>query len=229
MLEQAAGLALLGALSPTALLVVAVYLGSADPKRTAACYLAGAVAVSTVMALILLVVLRGAGLSHSGERPARYGLRLGLGLLLAAAALVVEARRRRRQRAQLQEGRGGQEGRGIMSRLVASPSPKTAFTAGVLVFAPGVTFLAAVQVIATARASVGLTVLAAVVVIIIDLLLAWLPLVLYLAAPGLTERRLKAFNGWLRANGSALLAGALTIAAVILIFDGCYGLLTKGS
>jgi Sap, sulfolipid-1-addressing protein len=225
-LAQAAGLALLGALSPTALLVAAVYLGSASPRRTAACYLAGAVAVSTVMAVVALVVLRGAGLSHPAEGPARYGLRLGLGLLLAAAALVVEARRRRRRPAQLQEGRGGQTERGIVSRLAASPSPATAFTAGVLVFAPGVTFLAAVQVIATARASIGLTIAGTVVVIIIDLLLAWLPLLLYLAAPGLTERRLKAFNGWLRAHGSALLAAVLAVAAVILIFDGCYGLTT---
>jgi hypothetical protein len=35
-IEQAAGLALLAALSPTALLVAAVYLGSARPRLTAA-------------------------------------------------------------------------------------------------------------------------------------------------------------------------------------------------
>jgi hypothetical protein len=35
MLVQAAGLALLSALSPTALLVVTVYLGSARPRETA--------------------------------------------------------------------------------------------------------------------------------------------------------------------------------------------------
>ena len=226
MLAQAAGLALLGALSPTALLVVAVYLGSANPKRTAACYLAGAVLVSTVMAVVALVVLRGAGLSHPGDRTARYGLRLGLGLLLATCAFVVEARRRRRRLALLQEGRRQATG-GIMSRLTASPTPASAFSAGVLVFAPGVTFLAALQVIATARAGIGLTVVGTAVIIIIDLLLAWLPLVLYLAAPGLTEHRLKAFNGWLRAHGSTLLAGALAVAGAILVVDGCYGLITR--
>ena len=47
MLFQAAGLALLSALSPTALLVAAVYLGSARPTLTSLFYLAGA----TVMML----------------------------------------------------------------------------------------------------------------------------------------------------------------------------------
>ena len=41
MLIQAAGLALLAALSPTALLVAAVYLGSARPRYVTAFYLAG--------------------------------------------------------------------------------------------------------------------------------------------------------------------------------------------
>src|SRR6516225_1917504 len=48
-LGQAAGLALLSALSPTALLVVAVYLGSARPRETAVCYLAGAVTMSVIL------------------------------------------------------------------------------------------------------------------------------------------------------------------------------------
>ena len=42
MILQAAGLALLAALSPTTLLVSAVYLGSARPRLVAAAYLAGA-------------------------------------------------------------------------------------------------------------------------------------------------------------------------------------------
>ena len=42
MLETAAGFALLSALSPTAVLVGAVYLGSASPRRTTLVYLAGA-------------------------------------------------------------------------------------------------------------------------------------------------------------------------------------------
>jgi hypothetical protein len=68
MLIQAAGLALLAALSPTALLIAAVYLGSARPRLVTAFYLAGAVLMSLVMGVILLEVLRTANL----QRPADY-------------------------------------------------------------------------------------------------------------------------------------------------------------
>jgi hypothetical protein len=43
MLLQAAGFAVLAALSPTALLITAIYLGSARPRTTALYYLAGVV------------------------------------------------------------------------------------------------------------------------------------------------------------------------------------------
>ena len=64
MIIQAAGLALLASLSPTALLVAAVYLGSARPKVTGAFYLAGALAMSLIMGVVLLVVLRSADLNR---------------------------------------------------------------------------------------------------------------------------------------------------------------------
>ena len=52
------------------------------------------------------------------------------------------------------------------------------------------------------------------------------PLVLFLLAPALTEHRLKAFNGWLRAHGSTLLVGAIVVAGALMVFDGSYGLIT---
>jgi hypothetical protein len=63
MIAEAAGLALLAALSPTALLVAAVYLGSARPRQTGLFYLAGAVLVSFVLGIIVLAVLRSTNLN----------------------------------------------------------------------------------------------------------------------------------------------------------------------
>ena len=40
---------------------------------------------------------------------------------------------------------------GLMARLIARPSPVTAFVTGLLIFTPSVTFIAAIQVIATAQ------------------------------------------------------------------------------
>jgi hypothetical protein len=219
MLIQAAGLALLAALSPTALLVAAVYLGSARPRVTSTFYLAGAVAMSLLMGVIVLVVLRSTGLNAPRQHAPRYGLRLGLGILLLAAAAFVAVRKRRAPDP-------AKARRGLMSRMIADPAPLSALAVGLLVFAPGVSFLAALQVIATARASFELTALAVVVVVVINVVLVWLPLVLHLLAPRATERRLKAFNGWLRAHSSSLLIAVLGVVGVIMLVDGIHGLAT---
>ena len=216
MLLEAIGLALLASLSPTALLVTAVYLGSDRPKFTAALYLAGALVMSLVMGVVILLILRNAGLSHSDHRSARYGLRLGLGILLVAAGIVVANRRPAR------DAEGARQG--LVSRVTERPAPLTAFMAGVLIFAPGATFLAAIQVIATARASIELTTVAVIIVVIINVTLVWLPIVFYLAAPEVTARRLNSFNGWLRANGKAVLTWVLIAGGVFLIANGIYGL-----
>jgi hypothetical protein len=218
-LAQAAGLALLSALSPTALLITAVYLGSARPGLTSLFYLAGAVLVSVVMGVVVLFALRSAGLNHPDQRAARYGLRLGLGALLLAAAFIATRKPRSRTPAKVRHG--------LLSRMVADPAPLSAFVVGLLVFAPGVTFIAALQVIATARADLEVTTLAVLLVVVINVLLVWLPITLHLVAPHATEKRLKAFNSWLRANGRTVLTGVLVAAGGIMLFDGIYGLITR--
>jgi hypothetical protein len=92
-LLQATGLALLASLSPTALLVVTVYLGSARPRFTAMLYLTGAVAMSLVMGVVILVVLRSAQLSRPEEHTPRYALRLGLGIALLVGGVIVARRK----------------------------------------------------------------------------------------------------------------------------------------
>jgi hypothetical protein len=232
MLAQAAGFAVLAALSPTALLITAIYLGSARPRTTALCYLAGAVLISTVMGIAVLLLLRYGHFQYPGHRTPRYGLRLGLGLLSLAAAVVVA---RRRPRLPDHPGRSGQpggpgqpgSGKGIVSRLVASPAPMTAFAAGVLIFMPAVTFIAAIQVIATARAGVPLSTLGLLMVIVINVAFVWLPFLAYLAAPDLTTRTLTAFNAWLRGHGRILLILALLVAGAVLTVDGLLGLIRR--
>ena len=218
MLLQAAGLAVLAALSPTALLVAAVYLGSARPRQTAAFYLAGAVVVSLITGAAVLVVLRSVGLNHPAQHAPRYGLRLGLGILLIGAALFVSRRKPR------PPDPAGQQRPGLVSRMIADPAPLSAFLSGILVFAPGLTFIAALQVIATARASWDLTVTALFIVVVINVGLVWLPILLHLVAPVSTTRYLTAFNGWLRAHGKVIVVAVLAAAGILMIADGIYGL-----
>jgi hypothetical protein len=184
-------------------------------------YLAGVVVMSFVMGVVVLIALRSTGLNDPDQHEARYGLRLGLGILLFAAAAFVAIRKSRwRDPAKAQHG--------LVSRMVADPAPLSAFVVGLLVFAPGVTFIAALQVIATARAGLEATTLAVILVVVINVLLVWLPITLHLVAPDSTEKRLNAFNSWLRANGRTLLVGVLVVAGGIMIFDGIYGLVTGG-
>ena len=222
MLAQAAGFALLAAISPTALLLMAVYLGSDSPRTTAFMYLAGAILMTVLTAVVALIIIRTTGLDEPRQREARYGLRLGLGILAAIAAVAVAVRSRRPPPEPESESDRLPK-TGIVSRLIDAPSPHTAFFSGVLLFAPSVTFIAAVQVIATAQAAVPVTALGLITVVIISVIVVWLPLVAYLAAPDPTTRTLKRFNGWLRANGKKILTLGLFIAAIALIINGALG------
>jgi len=220
-IAQAAGLAVLAAISPTALLLAAVYLGSARPQATVLCYLAGALLMSVAIGVIVLVALRAGGFSLPKHRHDRYGLRLGLGILLVLAGLFLFRRKPKPVDPDKPQ-------KGIVGRLMANPAPYTAFLAGLLVFGPGVTFLAAVQVVATAQADLSETAAALIVIVVINVALVWLPLLAYLAAPDFTSRHLGRFNAWLRRNGRFILSGALVIAGIILTVNGITGLIQKG-
>ncbi|MDR0342461.1 MAG: GAP family protein [Nocardiopsaceae bacterium] len=220
MLAQAAGLALLAAISPPALLLTAVYLGSARPRQTALCYLAGAALTATVIGVAALLALRAGHLDLHSSRTPRYGLRFGLGLVILAAAAVVAYRGPRRPA-------GARRPPGRMARLLATPGPAAALLAGAVTFGPSLTFIAAVQVIATARASDLLSAAGLVMVVVIDVMFVWLPFLAFLLAPEVTARRLGGFNGWLRAHGHAILTAALTVAGAILVADGLAGLISR--
>jgi hypothetical protein len=217
MLIQAVGLALLAALSPTAVLVSAVLLGSANPQRTVLIYVVGAIVMTAIMAAVVFVLLQNGHLYQPKERQPRYGLRLGLGL----AMLLVGAYLRRRGPKVPDPAK---KNKGIISRLISRPGPKTAFIVGLLVYTPSLTFIAAVQVVATAKQSVPGDIVALVLVTVVTVAFAWLPLVLYLLAPDQTTRLLRGIDGWLRSHGYLLAVAGLLIGGVILTINGILGL-----
>ena len=216
MVPQAAGFALLAAISPTALIVMAVFLGAPNPRLTALSYVIGAMIMTVIMAIVVLYVLRTTGLNLPRESEPRYALRLGLGVASLASAAYLAHRGRR-------ETKPGKQRQGLMYRLVSQPSPKTAFGAGVLLFAPSTTFIAAVQVVATAQASAPLTALTLIIVVLITCLVVWLPLLFYLAAPDATTRRLKAINDGMRKHGLRAGVYALELCGLILVVNGSLG------
>ena len=139
------------------------------------------------------------------------------GLALLAAAAVVARRKPR-------PPDPAKANRGFVSKMVADPAPRSAFLVGILIFAPGVSFLAAVQVIATAQAGFDQTVLALIIVVVLNVLLVWVPIVLHLVFPEATTRYLTTFNGWLRAHGKLILICVMVAVGGIMVVNGIYGL-----
>ncbi len=216
MIAQAVGFALLAAVSPTALIIMAVFLASANPRLTAVAYVIGAFTMTVVMAVVVLYVLRVTGLNLPRGHDPRYGLRLGLGVLaLGTAAFLARRKKPAPDPAQPKQG--------LISRLISRPSARTAFAVGVLVFAPSATFIAAVQVPATARAGVAITALALVLIILITCLAVWLPLLGFLAAPQGTTRVLKAISDWLHAHGKTVAIYAIALCGAVLVVNGALG------
>jgi hypothetical protein len=219
MYEQAAGFGVLAAVSPTALFVMAVFLGSASPRRTALAYVAGAVLMTVAMAAAMLFIIRATGLDMPRQREPRYGFRLGLGVIALGAAFVVARRRPVERKLEKKE-------EGFISRLTARPGVVTAFVAGLILFIPSATFIAAVQVVATARAAVVATVVALLIVVVLTAVVVWLPLLTFLAAPDRTTRTLATANDWLRERGRMLVIGALAAVGAILVVNGILGLVS---
>jgi len=222
-LAEAAGFAFLAAISPTALLVMSVFLSSAEPRRNALMYSAGAAVMTVTAAVIALIALRALALNLPSRHDPLYGLRLGLGVLALAAGVVL-GWRRRSSRDVAAVAAEVKAGRNLVSRLTAQPGPRTAFTAGLVLFAPSITFLAAVQVIATYSTRPLVTFVGLLVVIVVCLLLVWVPLLGYLAAPAATTGALRAGNGWLRAHGWQVTVWALVVGGVALVVNGALGL-----
>jgi hypothetical protein len=222
MLAEAAGFAILATLSPTALAVMTFFLGSVNPRRTALLYVAGAMLMTIVMAVAMLYAIRAAGLNLRSGYDARYGLRLAVGILSLALGVVLGIRGPREPR----KPREDKPARGVMSRLVSRPTARAAFVAGLVVFTPTTTFIAAVQVIATANADVPATALGLTIVVLLRAMIPWVPLLAYLAAPDATAGRLGAWNTWLRVHGRTLTIAVLAICGIALVVNGTLGLAT---
>jgi Sap, sulfolipid-1-addressing protein len=216
MVIQAVGLALLAALSPTAVLVAAVLLGSANPHRMVLIYLAGAIVMTALMAAIVFVVLQSGHLYQPRERDPRYGLRLGLGLAMLLAGAYLKRRGPK-------QPDPAKKDKSIISRLISRPRAVTVFIVGLIVYTPSLTFVASVQAVATGKQSLPESIVTLVLVIVVTVAFAWLPLVAYLMAPDRTSRLLRGLDQWLRSHGYVLTVGALLIGGILLTINGILG------
>jgi hypothetical protein len=219
--EQAAGLALLAAISPPAILIAALYLAAPSPGRTTLSFVAGGVVVVAAVGTIALIALRVGGLSLPSHHQTRYGLRLALGVVALIAAVLIYRHRPKQDKSE--PGTATQKKPGLITRWSTEPRPLTAFVVGIFLFGPSITFIAAVQVVASSKADLLATIGAMAMIVVLTVALAWLPLIAYLVAPARTTRALKAFEGWLRRNRRNVLTGVVGVIGVLLVAQGIAG------
>jgi len=220
---EAAGLALLGAIYPPAMLVAALYLSSERPGKTTVFYVVGGLLTVTAIGIAALLAIRAGGLSGIGHHPARYGLRLGLGVVAIIAAVVLYRRMGRKPKRKPPDPAQPAKPN-LVQRLTARPRPLAAFAVGVVMFGPSLTFIAAVDVVANAKTSLADTIAAMAMIIVLTLAFAWLPLVAYLITPAGTVKMLRALEAWLKRHGKTVLTAAVGLVGIILVIQGITGL-----
>lgn len=224
MFEQAAGFAVVAAISPSVIVMALLYLGSRRPGQNTLWFLLGGVLVVTVVGVAALIAIRAGGLSLPSRHQTRYGVRLGLGLLAIAGAVVLALRKPRERKSRRKKTEQGSRKPGLLQRMTADPRPLTAFVVGVVMFGPSLTFLAAVQVVATDKVSLAATAGAMAMIVVLVVSFAWLPLVAYLIAPEPTVRGLKALEYSVRRHRKVILVSAVGLIGVLLTIQGIVGL-----
>ena len=221
MFEQAAVLALLAAISPPAILIAALYLASPNPGRTTLSFVAGGFVVVAIVGTIALIVLRIGGISLPSHHQTRYGLRLGIGVIALIAAVLIYRHRPKEKKSG--DGTAKQKKPGLITRWSKEPRPLTAFIVCMIMFGPSISFIAAVQVVASSKANLRATVGAMAMIVVLTVAFAWLPLIAYLVTPARTARALKTFEGWLRRNRRYVLTAATGVIGLVLVAQGIAG------
>lgn len=216
---QVALLALVASVSPPALLLAGLYLRSEKPGRMTLFFIIGGLFIVSVVGTVALVLIRAGGLSHLGHHQTRYGLRLGLGVIALIAALVLYLRKPKPKDPAKKPRKPN-----LVARLSSRPSPVTAFAVGVFMFGPSVTFISAVQVVATAKTGLGDTIGAMAMIVVLAVAFAWLPFLAYLIAPDRTVRLLHSLEGALARHGRTVLVAAVAVIGVFLVIQGITGL-----
>ncbi len=216
----------MAAFYPAGLMVMTIYLGSQRPREAGLAFVIGALLAGLAMAVIVYFLLKSWHLDLPSRQHPRYGLRLGLGMVMIVASVLLGLRKRpnRTNRPDHPDHPAKPKLGGVLSRLLTDPAPVTALVVGFGLFFFSFAFIAAVQVIATAREGAVITVLAMIAVIVIYAGCAWLPYVFYLLSQERTTRVLRALNQWLAAHGRTIWLVVLALAGVIVAINGAVGL-----
>jgi Sap, sulfolipid-1-addressing protein len=211
---QAISLALISSLYPLGLAAILLLARAARPRPKESVFLAGALACTLAVGFVVVFALHGAGVGQSGHGSSQYWLRLVTGVLFMAAALVL-ARRPRKPRG----------GPSRLSRAADQGGLFAVFVAGIALYLPSPTYLAALEEVGSAKMAPATTAVWVLIVVALVLITVEVPVLLFLLAPDWTVPKLEAVNAWLDRHGHVLLVWVVEALGLWLFIEGLVGLM----
>jgi Sap, sulfolipid-1-addressing protein len=211
---QAIPLALISSLYPLGLAAILVLARSARPRPKESVFLAGALACTLAVGFVVVFALHGAGVGQSSQRSDQYWLRLVSGVLFMAAAVVLARRPPKPHR-----------GPSRMSRAASQGGLFAIFVAGIALYLPSPTYLAALEEVGSTKMSPAAAAVWLLIVVALVLITVEVPVLLFLLAPGWTVPKLEAVNAWLDRRGHTLLVWVVGALGLWLFLEGLVGLL----
>lgn len=205
MLWQAVPTALVAAFSPWTLLVVAELLRREHPVRLALVFLAAAAVTALAIGFAVVLALGTSGVDDSRKhRTVPPALDLALGLLILAGALFVARRPPRRPK------RAHRRDVGLLAAIVL----------GLAVGSPSPLYLAALHAVAKGHPGIGAATADVLVLAALVLLLAEIPIALFLLAPERSTRALETSNAWLARHGRMIAVTAASVVGCFFVVNG---------
>jgi len=211
---EAIPLALISSLYPLGLAAILVIARAQRPRPKESVFLAGALACTLAVGFVVVFALHGAGIGQSSQRSDQYWLRLVTGVVFMAVAVVL-ARRPPKPRS----------GPSRLSRAAGQGGLFAIFAAGIALYLPSPTYLAALEEVGSTKMSPAATAVWVLIVVALVLITVEVPVLLFLLAPDWTVPKLEAVNAWLDRHGHTLLVWVVAAIGLWLFLEGLVGLL----
>ena len=231
-------LAIVAAMDPVRIGIVALLISRPRPMRNLLVFWLGGITAGIGAALVVLLLLRDLMFSvmrdvgSAVSSPIVAHIQVAIGVLAMVIAALIAARFLARQRAPVPVIRGQS------SVLVLEPNTTTrssrlairgqleggslvvAFVAGVALATPPVEYLTAIIAILTSRAAAAAQVSAALMFTLVAFTVVEIPLISYLATPAKTLAVVLRLDDWVSTRRQAILAVVVGAVGVLLAVSG---------
>jgi hypothetical protein len=214
-------LCLSGSLYPLALVTIIHYLGGERRLPRSFAFAAGGVAITAVTGTLIVVLVRGAGLTRE-QHPtpsALFDVVVGAGLVAFSTVLLLRDNRRR-----VEGVDAGKPAAGDANRPADDGSLWRAFLAGVAIYLPMLSYFAAVKIVAGRTSGLVLTGLSVFVCIVVTLLVVEVAIALAALAGERSDALLKRMSQLVTRYTKPVLLLAGVAVGIYLIVKGVLAL-----